>query len=97
MSPANPGCVRFVARSIERHSGDAATLGQQLLLSLEVGRDRVRRTRPLMIEIPAARLCPTRPRSWQATPGLRIPDADRPALKGCPSLSLPIQAPVRWI
>src|ERR1700738_3300861 len=55
MSPANPGCVRFVARSIERHSGDAAALSQQLLLSLEVGRDRVRRTRPLMIEIPTAR------------------------------------------
>ena len=43
------------ARSIERYAGDAAALGQQLLLSPEVGRDRVRRTRALMIEIPAAR------------------------------------------
>jgi hypothetical protein len=42
-------------RLIERYAGDAAALGQQLLLSPEVGRDRVRRTRALMIEIPAAR------------------------------------------
>ncbi len=42
--------------SIERYAGDAATLGQELLLSPELDRDRVRRTRALMIEIPAARL-----------------------------------------
>src|SRR5262249_35568425 len=39
----------------------------------------------------------TRPRSWQATPGLRNPDEDRPTLKGRPSLSLPIRVPMRWI
>ena len=42
-------------RLIERYAGDAAAFGQQLLLSPEVGRDRVRRTRALIIEIPAAR------------------------------------------
>src|SRR5580693_3268862 len=55
MSPANPGCDRFVAWSIERHSGDAAALGQQLLLSLEVGARSGSAHGPLMIEIPAAR------------------------------------------
>ena len=48
------GC-HSAAGSIERYAGDAAALGQQLLLSPEVGRYRVRRTRALMIEIPAAR------------------------------------------
>src|SRR6266851_4909601 len=43
------------AGSIERYAGAAAALGQQLLLSPEVGRYRVRRTRALMIEISAAR------------------------------------------
>ena len=42
-------------------------------------------------------IAPTHSRWWQATPGLRILDADRPALKGRPSWSLPIQAPARWI
>ena len=42
-------------RSIERDAADATALGQQLLLNAEVGRDRVRRTRALMIEIPAGR------------------------------------------
>src|SRR5712671_7084469 len=55
MRRANPSYVRFVARSIERYAGDAAALGHQLLLSPQVGGDRVRCTRPLMIEIPAAR------------------------------------------
>jgi hypothetical protein len=41
--------------SNERYAGDAAALGQQLLLSPEVGRYRVWRTRVLMIEISAAR------------------------------------------
>ena len=65
------GCHPAVG-SIERYAGDAAAFGQQLLLSPEVGRDRVRRTRALMIEIPAARsreLVPTRgkPRLSYAT------------------------------
>jgi hypothetical protein len=42
-------------------------------------------------------IAPTRPHSWQATPGLRTPDEDRPVLKARPSLLLPIQAPARWI
>src|SRR5260370_42084540 len=46
---------------------------------------------------PRRSIVSTRPRSWQATPGLRILDADRPALKRRPSLSLPIPAPVRWL
>ena len=51
---------RFVAPiwshgSIDRDAADATALGHQLLLSLEIGRDRVRRARALMIEIPARR------------------------------------------
>src|SRR6516164_2548260 len=51
---------RFVAPiwshgSIDRDAADATALGQQLLLSPEIGRDRVRRARALMIEIPASR------------------------------------------
>src|SRR5437764_15430582 len=42
--------------STERYAGDAAALGQQVLLDPEVGRYRVRSTRALVIEIPAARL-----------------------------------------
>jgi len=51
------GVVRrfLVGRSIERYARDAAALGQQRLLSLQVDCDRVRRTRALMIEIPAGR------------------------------------------
>ena len=42
-------------RSIERDAAGATALGQQLLLNAEVGRDLVRHTRALMIEIPARR------------------------------------------
>ena len=41
--------------SVERYPGDAGAFGQQLLLHSAVGRDRVRRSRALIIEIPAAR------------------------------------------
>jgi NAD(P)H-dependent flavin oxidoreductase YrpB (nitropropane dioxygenase family) len=42
-------------------------------------------------------IVPTRPRSWQARPVLHTPGEDRRALKGHPSLSLPIQALLRWL
>jgi hypothetical protein len=54
ISRANRRCVRSVVRSIESYARDEAALGQQLLLRLQVDRDRVRRTRALMKEIPAA-------------------------------------------
>ena len=41
--------------SRKRNAGDAAALGEQLLLGFDIVRDRVRRTRALMIEIPARR------------------------------------------
>jgi hypothetical protein len=71
-------------------------LREQLLLRRDITRGRVRGTRALMIEVPAGRprqLVLTR---GKATPGLRTLGEDRPARKGRPSLSLPIQAPARW-
>src|ERR1700730_9282428 len=48
------GCHSAVG-SIERYARDASALGQQLFLSPEVSRYRVRRTEALMIKISAAR------------------------------------------
>jgi hypothetical protein len=61
-TPAHPRLLsdldqraREVQKSVETYARDAAALGQQFFLSPEVGRDRIRRTRALMIEIPASR------------------------------------------
>jgi hypothetical protein len=47
--------VPKVRRSIETYARDAAAFGQQLLLRPKIGRDRIRRTWALMMEIATAR------------------------------------------
>jgi len=51
--PSEMKRLKLHVTSIESYAGDAAAFGQQLLLSSEIRRDRVRRTKALMIEISA--------------------------------------------
>ena|SRR6516165_6523930 len=50
-------CQRAPGRPVsqKRNAGDAVALGQQLFLGLDIVGDRARRSRALMIEIPARR------------------------------------------